>query len=533
MSMIRAILHYQSLSSLFYSLNSINRTHYTYFVLHIQPAQPDVDGLYWIQIEDFVELFNRVYIVTDKSIPVENPSPDDPVVTSKRLLAKWIPGDDMNGSRGPPMVLPRIPKVIRSLALINNNMAPKVYASPRALNRFSPEDSQSTYAVLNSRAAGGAGAGAGGAAVPTLDSTQELNGSFFWNPAYTFNVVEWQTSIVVALYQADRRWSVQRLGDDPRSVIAANFTNRTERLKSCMNYEHGIGFAVVKLPPLPQPSQEEGADGSIATSVNASGKNSTLSAAARARLTQDSKSLSKASGESKRGLLSPGKKGVAGEDSENLPLQKTPLQVLRETPFTAERIIGASDEVPCSNHTSGKVVLLKGRYAIIPYTHVPLDGGALEFVLNIQYTMGHIEFDGNVEAKPAEDAAQDSKGEKKGFKGSPDSKSQSRTSLASSIQIAPSKGAEPLFSGAEELSALEAEMLSNNNLQGSNPVPPPGLSTVRVWEFSEVTEDLGVTSLFDEVGELSSYVMSLRSEVKKLNKAVVHLSDMAADDFYR
>ena len=42
------------------------------------------------------------------------------------------------------------------------------------------------------------------------------------------------------------------------------------------------------------------------------------------------------------------------------------------------------DEVELTNSTSGSMVLLQGRYALIPYTHRPVVGGSVEFVLNVQ-----------------------------------------------------------------------------------------------------------------------------------------------------
>ena len=42
------------------------------------------------------------------------------------------------------------------------------------------------------------------------------------------------------------------------------------------------------------------------------------------------------------------------------------------------------DEVELTNSTSGSMVLLQGRYALIPYTHRPVVGGSVEFVLNMQ-----------------------------------------------------------------------------------------------------------------------------------------------------
>ena len=80
----------------------------------VMPKQPDVEDLYWIQIEDFVEVFNRVYIVNDISdlvppagtpaaVVAVTPKPttsikrkkDEEIVkvqSTHRIAAQWIPG---------------------------------------------------------------------------------------------------------------------------------------------------------------------------------------------------------------------------------------------------------------------------------------------------------------------------------------------------------------------------------------------------------------------------------------------------------
>lgn len=43
----------------------------------------------WLQIEDFVEVFNRLYVAVDLSM-MEN-------AIEKRFLSSWIPGDIVAG----------------------------------------------------------------------------------------------------------------------------------------------------------------------------------------------------------------------------------------------------------------------------------------------------------------------------------------------------------------------------------------------------------------------------------------------------
>ena len=91
-----------------------------------------------------------------------------------------------------------------------------------------------------------------------------INEDFTDNPMYPFSVSE-PAQICFALYQPDRRWSVGRLGEDPRSVVASEFASRGQRLAACMQYPHALGFLVVRLfgskvptmtPPPPPPQHQ-------------------------------------------------------------------------------------------------------------------------------------------------------------------------------------------------------------------------------------------------------------------------------------
>lgn len=42
-----------------------------FFMLSVKAVQPYADDLFWMQIEDFVEIFNRVYIIRDLSFKTQ------------------------------------------------------------------------------------------------------------------------------------------------------------------------------------------------------------------------------------------------------------------------------------------------------------------------------------------------------------------------------------------------------------------------------------------------------------------------------
>jgi hypothetical protein len=80
-----------------------------------------------------------------------------------------------------------------------------------------------------------------------LDASQgRLNLMFPDAPMYPISISE-PTTLCITVHQPDRRWSVSRLGEDPRSVLLANFSTRGVRLKACMKYPLALGFVVLKL----------------------------------------------------------------------------------------------------------------------------------------------------------------------------------------------------------------------------------------------------------------------------------------------
>lgn len=131
-----------------------------------------------MQIEDFVDLFNRVYIIDDLMWQ-EN-------MVTKRFLSKWVPGDFIAGSGGPPI----------------DTSSPPVDTAPDMDNESKDDGSLGD---------GKAGAG-GGEGSDDEDEDEDDDDSdddqppnpFTDNPMYPFVVSE-PTTINVCLYQPDRR----------------------------------------------------------------------------------------------------------------------------------------------------------------------------------------------------------------------------------------------------------------------------------------------------------------------------------------
>ena len=228
------------------------------YVQSQKPAtpQPQALDLQWIQIEDFVEVFNRIYILND--LMLANP---DKKQESRRYVSRWVPGERLFGFGGPPLVIPpdksppvgaaEAPAAAETPADVG---APADVAAPAAADATATVDSAVTLtAALNAAPVAARYQSKepfnDELALRRLledDSTKVVSGSFTRNPMYPFSVVE-PTDVCVSLYQEDRRWSVGRLGDDPRDITCSTFSSRGFRLAACMKYKVAIGFAVVKL----------------------------------------------------------------------------------------------------------------------------------------------------------------------------------------------------------------------------------------------------------------------------------------------
>lgn len=158
-------------------------------------VQPMADDLHWIQVEDFVELFNRAFVVQDLSLERK--------AQCKRYVSKWLPGDYLVGSGGPPVVIEKHEVV----------------------------DEQADPPVVH------------------VEKAAYINDSFTDNPMFPFTVNE-PARVVITLYQLDKRWNTGRLGEDPRAMASRTMLPRQERLESVMHYDLGIAWIVVRLSGL-------------------------------------------------------------------------------------------------------------------------------------------------------------------------------------------------------------------------------------------------------------------------------------------
>lgn len=223
--------------------------------------QPYAKDLYWIQIEDFVEVFNRVFIITDLKQVVNT-------FGCTRYLSKWVPGDFIHGSGGPPMVIKvKTPEIVLPVMSTSadelesevglsssqqtgdnvaanpgdggddNPVAPDTSVQAADMNRAPLADDanlqlhgKAEHTTIDPSIAFGAvleesknievkASNEDEEDVEDDDSTA-LNESFTDNPMYPFSVSE-PTTVCISLYQEDRRWSVGRLGYSLTYLVAS------------------------------------------------------------------------------------------------------------------------------------------------------------------------------------------------------------------------------------------------------------------------------------------------------------------------
>mmetsp|Transcript_295 Transcript_295/g.661 ORF Transcript_295/g.661 Transcript_295/m.661 type:complete len:952 (-) Transcript_295:9-2864(-) len=202
----------------------------------VKIAQPGVDGLYWMQIEDFVELFNRVYVLEDIADLQEN-------LVSRRFASKWVPGDYIVGSGGPPTD----PADQESESESDESVAASV-KKKKEKDKSSEKPDKSDKSGDEEESSEEESEEESSEEESESDESDNTPADPFTdNPMYPFTVGE-PTHLSISLFQADRRWTVSRLGQaNPGVVTASSFAVRGARIEACMNYERAIGFVLLNL----------------------------------------------------------------------------------------------------------------------------------------------------------------------------------------------------------------------------------------------------------------------------------------------
>lgn len=194
------------------------------------------NDLCWIQIEDFVELFNRVYVINDNTVKIKEG-------VSKRFVSKWLPGDFIGGSGGPPVLI-----------AARTSPAPMDDAIKQPIDHGRDTSSGSTGSSRSSSSSaynkeplyatviGGPDKElkSDHHHIPVAAVEDEpgryayINDSFTNNPMYPFSVNE-KATLSISLFQSDKRWNESRLGEDVREVSLKTFVSRYCWTNRCMD----------------------------------------------------------------------------------------------------------------------------------------------------------------------------------------------------------------------------------------------------------------------------------------------------------
>tara|TARA_B110000090_G_C13307655_1_gene418303 strand:- start:474 stop:1196 length:723 start_codon:yes stop_codon:yes gene_type:complete len=179
---------------------------------------------------------------------------------------------------------------------------------------------------------------------------------------------------------------------------------------------------------------------------------------------------------------------------------------MRCTEFKLRKIVASSDYLCFTNAANCSARLLPGRYAVIPYTNMVVEEPT-DYILHFHFSQGAVELEVNdvIEQRLKDDIISDDES---------DNDEEYDDDSDEDAKLTP-----------EDLDARDEQRIIDRQLKKFHTlaIKPPLPWTPNMWEYSEDTEELGVVSIFDEVGDLARYTNSLRTEIKKLQFTIENL----------
>ena len=496
------------------------------------PPQPSETDLYWIQIEDFVDVFNRTFSMCDPSVPPRGVQQYK--AGFKRYYSKWMPGDFLCGSGGPPILL-------------------KLPSPPKAPNPAEPEidsvlkDLRDALAA-SSNDARGAGEGEE-ASAPPAPSTR------------TSRRVTTPAPPVESGSGEEKLTAGSESGPAPRSSF------REGKQQQEGGEEEAAPQAAAEEKTLP-PSNEEIAANAAGVAAAGGNETTTGSVAAQPTRTGDYVPIvvepvpigfiyddEDDGGEKEEvveeeeawdpiqinedftdnpmypfsvtepaqvcmSLYQPDRRWSAcrlGEDPRNVvatefasrgerlaACMRYPQAIgflvvrllglkVRVTDFKLRKVQGGSDDVDFSNLASACVKLRPGRYAVIPFTHEVL-GKAQDYILHASFNSAQVEWEVNdliAERPKDDDISDDESGADDDDEEEEDEEDQSPEAVR------------------EREAAQEARRLAKRKARyDALEHKPPQLVLVPAWEYAEDSENMATISVFDEVGSFALITQS-------------------------
>jgi len=492
--------------------------------------QPYEKDLHWIAIDDFVDIFNRIYVLTDLTLGQERP------LETKKFFSKWMPGDFLCGSGGPPLLLEenfdadeenRIKReklqqkkdadLTQTLSLMeasyqehddrdDNSLAMEVARNlelKEDIGQFTKDTSKD-----NSSSEGGNG----------FDGTRNDGNA---KRKAKSNALEGNEIANVAIMNA-KKTPTEAATESKKADLDQDITD-------------GAGFAVFE----PDDSDEE-RDGANKAATEDGKKNdgevvspfgpyksidmnedftdnpmypfsvNEPTTVCFALYQSDRRWSVGRLGDEPREILSSefarrGQRLASCMKYANSGIGFVIVRLFglkhRCTEFKLRKVVACSDSLAFSNVCSCSASFLPGRYAIIPYTNKKV----LEpqnYILHAHFTSRNVEFevDDVIEQRLKDDILSDDE------------------SAAEEDEL---EEEDPNLT-PEELDALEAQREIGKMKKKFNLLPnkPPLPWAPQPWEYLENTEDLGVVSVFDEVGDLARYMNNLNVEINKLKHTI-------------
>ncbi len=481
---------------------------------NLRSPQPYEKDIHWISIEDFVDIFNRVYVLTDLSTGQEKP------LQTKTFYSKWIPGDFLCGSGGPPLLLEdefnideenrikreKQQKVIdESLKQAINTMKvsyqdhddadDNALALEMARNLELKEDVGQRSESLHSMGGNG------------FDGTMnDGNRDMLGNVADNAPVTDTEKN-------ADKKGSAldQDITDGAGFAVfepddSEDDVEGTEKV--AREGDEAVKGVVEQSPFGPYKSIDMNEDFTDNPMYPFSVTEPTVICFAMyqpdrrwsvGRLGEDPREILSSEfasrGERLASCMKYPRFGVGFVIVKLFGLKN------RCTEFKLRKVVACSDSLAFSNVCSCSTSLLPGRYAIIPYS----DKKVLEprdYILHAHFTSGCVEFevDDVIKQRLKDDIISDD-----------ESAADEDDVDIDDPNLTP-----------EELDAIEAQRAVDKIKRKFNSlmIKPPLPWAPQPWEYTENSEELGVVSVFDEVGDLSRFMNNLNVEILKLKHTI-------------
>jgi hypothetical protein len=178
---------------------------------------------------------------------------------------------------------------------------------------------------------------------------------------------------------------------------------------------------------------------------------------------------------------------------------------VRITEFKLKKISGGSDKTDFSNVASTAIIFPRpGRYVIVPFTSQKLTQSK-DYILHCTFGDGCIEFEVNdvITERLMDQVVSDDDEEDDEDNDDYD----------------------------EEMDEEQDDQKVFKPLKPSryDKVPPPKLYLRPSWEYSESTEERGIVSVYDEVGDLCKYMDTIRNEIRNIRISMMELKELGQE----